>query len=382
MTVDRAYLAGGRIGEARAALAALNARIMALFEAAGAMRVEPTALHAADALLDVYGEDLRGRAFTVEEPDGRELFLRPDFTVPVLQLHLAARAAPARYAYLGPVWRRQAAGSARPTEYLQAGIEVYGEDPAEADADVFALTLRALTEGGVPAPEIVTGDLGLIIALLDAVPMAQARRAALRRHFWRPRRFHALLERYAAAPLAPTPVRAALLAASAEPARVAAMAEAAGALVGARGVEEIAARAAALAADAAEPPLAREHAALLDAALAVEAPAADAHAALADMAAAGGCAIGPALDRFARRLDALTARGVDAARLPFRAATARNLEYYDGFVFEMTAPDRPDLPPLAGGGRYDGIATALGAAAPEPAVGAIVRPEALMAATC
>ena len=40
MAVYRAYLAGGRVGEARTALAALNARIMALYEAAGAMRVE------------------------------------------------------------------------------------------------------------------------------------------------------------------------------------------------------------------------------------------------------------------------------------------------------------------------------------------------------
>jgi ATP phosphoribosyltransferase regulatory subunit len=71
---------------------------------------------------------------------------------------------------------------------------------------------------------------------------------------------------------------------------------------------------------------------------------------------------------------------VAAEALPFRAGAARSLEYYDGFVFEMAAPGRPDLPPLAGGGRYDGIARALGHAAPQPAVGAVVRPEALMAA--
>jgi ATP phosphoribosyltransferase regulatory subunit len=87
-----------------------------------------------------------------------------------------------------------------------------------------------------------------------------------------------------------------------------------------------------------------------------------------------------ALDRFARRLDALARRGVEAAALPFRAATARTLEYYDGFVFEMSAPGRPDLPPLAGGGRYDGIARALGAGESGPAVGGVVRPEALRAA--
>ncbi len=376
MAADRAYIAGGRVGAARAALAALTARIMALFEGAGCMRVEPAALHPAAALLDVYGEDLRARAFTVEGDDGAELFLRPDFTAPVFQLHMAARAEPARYSYLGPVWRRQPAGSGRPTEYLQAGLEIFGEDAAEADADGFALAREALAAGGVARPKVVTGDLGVIIAMLDAIPMPPRRRAALKRHFWRPRRFHALLKRYAAPARPPSALRAQALAA---PETAPALAAAAGSWVGARTPEEVSARLAALAEDAAAPPLAQAHAALLDAALAVEGSAAAAHKGLTALAAEAGVDIAPALDRFARRLDALARRGVDAHALPVRAATARALVYYDGFVFEMAAPDRPDLPPLAGGGRYDGIGRALGHGR-VPAVGAMVRPEALMAA--
>lgn len=378
MAVDRAYLAGGRVGEARAQLAALNAAIMARFEAAGAMRVEPAALHPAGAMLDVYGEDLRSRAFTVEEPDGGELVLRPDFTVPVVQLHLTARAAPARYAYLGPVWRRQPPDSGRPAEYLQAGLEIFGEDPAEADATVFTLVRDAVAEAGITAPQVVTGDLGIAVAILDATPMPDHRRAALKRHFWRPARFQALLRRYAAPTPAPSPTRAALLA---EPEGLAAAVAAAGRFVGARSLAEIEARLAMLSLDAAVPPLRADSAALIDAAFAVEAPSDMALARLRDLAQAAGLDIAAALDRFARRLDALARRGVDPAALPFRATTARTLEYYDGFVFEMAASDRPDLPPLAGGGRYDGIARALGAGEAVPAVGAMIRPEALMAAT-
>ncbi len=380
MAADRAYLLGGRVGPARARLAALTARIMARFEGAGCARVDVAALHPADALLDVYGEDLRGRAFVVEQHGGPELFLRPDFTVPVLQLHRAAQAEPARYAYLGPVWRRQAPGSSRPTEFLQAGLEIYGEDAAGADAEIFALLAAALADGGVTAPQVVTGDLGVIIAILDATPMPPARRAALKRHFWRPARFQALLHRYAAPAPAPSAARAALLAAADDAEAVAALALSAGAFVGARSLDEVAARAAALAGDARAAPIPADCARLLDAALAVDAPAAEAHARLGDLCAAAGVDIAPALDRFARRLDALARRGVDAGGLRFRAATARTLEYYDGFVFEMAAPNRPDLPPLAGGGRYDGIARALGATQAAAAVGGVVRPEALLAA--
>lgn len=381
MAVDRAYLAGGRVGEARAALAALNARIMGLFEAQGAMRVEPAALQPAGAMLDVYGEDLRGRAFTVEDDEGTEMVLRPDFTVPVVQLHLAARAAPARYAYLGPVWRRQPPGSGRPAEYLQAGLEIFGEQAAEADATVFALTREALALGGVTAPTVVTGDLGIAVAILDAIPMPSQRRAALKRHFWRPARFQALLKRHAAPPPQPSRARAALLA---EPEGLAGAVAAAGRFVGARSLGEIEARLTVLAQDAQAAPLPAESAAAIDAAFAVEGPSDKALARLTDIAAGAGLDIGTALERFARRLDALARHGVEPSALPFRAAQARSLEYYDGFVFEMAAPDRPDLPPLAGGGRYDGIARALGADEASPAVGAMVRPEAVMAAggTC
>jgi ATP phosphoribosyltransferase regulatory subunit len=378
MPIDRAYIAGGRVGDARARLAALNDALMARFEAAGAERVDPAALQPAGALLDVYGEDLRGRAYTVEDGDGTERVMRPDFTVPVMQLHLASGGGPGRRAYLGPVWRRQPPGSSRPAEHLQAGVELIGEAGPEADATVFVLIQEALAEGGVEAPRVVTGDLGVVIALLHATPMPPARRAALRRHFWRPARFQSLLRRYAA-PSAPppSPSRAPLLA---DAGRVDDAIAAAGEFVGARRPAEIRARLAALAEDAVAAPVPADCAAAIEAALKVEGPAASAHAALSDIARGAGLDIAPALDRLAGRLDALDARGVDPATLPFRAATARTLEYYDGFVFEMAAPGRDNLPPLAGGGRYDGIAAALGAPTPIPAVGAMIRPEALLAA--
>ena len=70
--------------------------------------------------------------------------------------------------------------------------------------------------------------------------------------------------------------------------------------------------------------------------------------------------------------------------MSFDAAFGRNLEYYEGFVFEITAPadsgKQSDLPPLAGGGRYDAMTQRLGAAQPIPAVGGMIRPEALLAA--
>lgn len=367
----RAYLDGGRIGEGLDRLSSYRARVAARFAEAGAVLVEPATLQPADILLDLYGEDIRARAYVVHDPVEGEMALRPDFTVPVARVHMEDGADPARYAYEGLVWRRQDPGSTRPAEFLQAGIELIGgADPAADEAEVFTLIRDAL-EGAEAAP--VTGDLGIVFAAIDALATSETRRAALRRHVWRPARFHALLDRYAAPP-APSAARVALLAAD-EAGRRAAIADA-GKFTGARTDDEILARLDVLAEEAATPPLAAEDKAMVEAVLAVKGPSVAALTRLRNLCPA---AMAPALDRMERRLAALAARGVDVEALPFDAAFGRSLEYYDGFVFEFRSA-APGLPPLGGGGRYDALTAILGRGDGSTAVGAIVRPEAVLAA--
>ena len=82
-------------------------RLRARFEAAGAMPVEADVLQPAATLLDLYGEDIRARAYVTADPLRGEQMLRPDFTVPVVQMHMANGAEPARYTYAGEVFRKQ-----------------------------------------------------------------------------------------------------------------------------------------------------------------------------------------------------------------------------------------------------------------------------------
>ncbi len=375
MVSDRAYLKGARIGAGLERLQAEVARLIALFEGAGAILVEPEALQPAAVLLDLYGEEIRASAFTAAD-DKAEMMLRPDFTVPIVRLHMDAGADPARYAYCGPVWRKQEAGSKKAREYLQAGFEVFESgDPAKTDAEVMALFARALE--GAPV-EFVTGDMGLALAAIDSLATSPARKGALRRHVWRPAKFHALLRRYGVEHRGLTERRAPLILARDEN-RLAEMAAVAGPAIGLRSLEDIDARAERLAVEAATPELGAEEVALLEAVLAVEAPSGEALARYRDLAAEMP-GLAPAVDRFAARLDALDAAGLDAGALPFQASFGRTaLEYYDGFVFGAVAPGRADLPAIANGGRYDALTRVLGRGRSIPAVGAIIRPEALVA---
>ena len=347
---------------------AIGAEVRSLtdgFVAAGAQPVTADILQPADTLLDLYGEDIRGRAYVTSDPLRGEMMLRPDFTVPVVQMHMAARTDPARYTYAGPVFRKQETDETRAVEYAQVGFEVFdGADPAGADADVFVAVAQALT--GLPV-RAATGDLGILMAAVRGLNTTDARKAALVRHIWRPRRFRALLDRFGGR-TAPPASRVALLNA-ADPF------EAAGTPAGLRSRAEVETRIAALRADAAAAPISEQELGLLDRLLDLNDTmpnVLDRLRAIADQMPS----IAAAVDRMAARQDALSARGVDVARLDFATSFGRTtMEYYDGFVFGFTATGRDDLPPVATGGRYDALTAQLGQGPAQPAVGGVVRPD-------
>ena len=349
---------------ARADILALAAQLRAGFEAAGAVPVETPILQPADTLLDLYGEEIRARAYTATDALRGEQMMRPDFTVPVVQMHMSQGAEPARYTYAGEVFRRQEHDPDRANEYIQVGYEVFDRtDPAQADAEVFSLIAQALD--GLPARP-ATGDIGILKAAVQGLHTTRARKDMLLRHIWRPRRFRTLLDRYAAA-ARPAPARAALFDA-ADPF------VGAGAEIGLRSRAEIVHRLRELRDEAETPPMSAHELAGIDALLAVRETAPFALQQLRDIAV-DLPAITPALDGLESRLTALAGRGIDVDDLEFEASYGRtSMEYYDGFVFGFSVLGRPDLPPVATGGRYDALTRQLGQGAEIPAVGAVLRP--------
>ena len=342
----------------------MAARLRARFEAAGAVPVECAVLQPAEMLLDLYGEDIRTRAYVAPDPVRGEVMLRPDFTVPVVQMHMAEGAEPARYTYSGEVFRRQEEHPERASEYLQVGFEVFDRvDPAASDAEVFGLFAEVLSPYGLRA---VTGDIGILTAAVLGLQTTARRRAALMRHIWRPRRFRALLDRYAGR-VPPPPTRVALLEADDPFAGGVPM-------IGMRSMGEIRERIAALRADAEEPPLAEGQVSLLESLLAVSETCPFALEHLRDLAVDMPSIFG-AVERFEARCEALAQRGVAVDSLAFEASHGRSsMEYYDGFVFGFVSETRPDWPPVASGGRYDALTRQLGQGREIPAVGGVIRP--------
>lgn len=340
-------------------------RLRQLFEARDAIVVEADVLQPADTLLDLYGEDIRGRSYLTQDPIRGEMVLRPDFTVPVVQMHMQSHADPARYTYAGKVFRKQDNDPDRANEFVQVGYEVFdGANPALADAEVFAAIRDAL--GDLPL-RAATGDIGILMAAVAGLQTSDARKAALARHIWRPRRFRTLLDRFGGRSPVP-PTRAALLAA-ADPFATA------GPDIGKRTRREVEDRIAALRDDAALPPISGDELALLDTLMGLRETCTHVLSQLRDIAV-DMPAIGPAVQRLSERLDALSDFGVDVAALEFEGSYGRtSLEYYDGFVFGFYAAEDPGLPPVATGGRYDALTARLGDGVAVPAVGGVIRPD-------
>ena len=344
-------------------------RLLAAFREAGAEPVETDILQPAETLLDLYGEDIRARAYVTADPLRGEMMLRPDFTVPVVQMHMAHGAEPARYCYLGEVFRKQDSPSPRASEYLQVGYEVFARAaPETSEAEVFDLFDRLLAPLKLTA---AMGDIGLLVAAVQGLPTSERRRKALLRHVWRPRRFRALLDRFSGCVPMPAP-RLKLIEALAgtDPET---LIETAGPMIGLREAAEIAARARALVEDARTPPIPADHADRIDDLLRLSAPAPQALDRLRELGIEMP-AIRPAIDRLETRFEALESQGVRLSRVTFEAALGRaTMEYYDGFVFSFRAPD-PGLPPVASGGRYDALTRVLGQGRSIPAVGGVIRP--------
>ncbi|MDO5529202.1 MAG: ATP phosphoribosyltransferase regulatory subunit [Paracoccus sp. (in: a-proteobacteria)] len=335
----------------------IGQRLLSAFRAAGAVEIAPDILLPAGTLLDLYGEDIRARAYVTSDPIRGEVMLRPDFTVPVVRAHMDGGAEPARYCYLGEVFRKQDHGDARPeqlrdNEYLQAGFELFSRDPG-ADAEIFALFYRILAPYDLRP---VMGDMGLLTAAVAALPLSQARRRALAHHLWRPRRLSRLLSRYSR----PAPARE--------------FAETDAPWTGMRSGAEMEARIASLRAEPDEPPLPAEWSDRLARLFSVDAPAPEALEML-DALAAEINAIAPPLARLRARIEAIAVQGIDPGAVRLSASHGqREMEYYDGMTFSFRAESRPDWPPIASGGRYDAMTRMLGQGREIPAVGGIIRP--------
>ena len=350
--------------------------LIASYERTGYGRVDPAILQPAEPFLDLSGEDIRRRMYLTTDANGAELCLRPDFTIAVSRDYLASTEAgkAAAFCYLGPVFRQQDGGAG---ELIQAGVESFGrKDIAAADAEIFALALEATSLYGIDAPDIRMGDVGLFIALVDALKIAPVWKRRLIKDFNRAGRLTQDLDMLMRQSAQSRTEYAGVLAAltNSDPAAARALVTdllsiAGITAVGGRTVGEIADRFLEQATLNEGSGLPQEIRAQIERFLGITGDPDNSLAALRALARDAKLDINAALDLFESRTGFLAARGVDVGRIKFSTRFGTSLDYYTGFEFRLHDPQGRSELPLAAGGRYDNLMTRLGSKAQIPAVG-------------
>jgi len=337
--------------------------LKALLSEADYTFVEPPIIHDARVFVELAGEDLRRRLFLTNAPDGTELALRPDYTIPVCRAHLDGGPGGRRadYAYLGPVFRQRPGESG---EFLQAGIESLGRtDRAAADADVLALAVAATGLFGVKRKTIRIGDQALFTEILDALDLSAPWRRRLARTFGDPARLRMLIAKASnGSDVSPDTDRKT---ARREAQRL--LSQSGLGTIGSRSADEIADRVVEKAALAHG--IGSRAQITLELFLGIQGSPSSALKSLRDLARRQHLDIDKAVDRFEKRIDAISKRDVDVDELTFAADFGRRLDYYTGFVFEIHDPRRRDGRQIVGGGRYDRLLSLIGHGRSVPAVG-------------
>ena len=339
-------------------------RLAVVFEATGAEVVELDFLQISNVLLDLYGEDIRGRAFITNDPVYGEMMLRPDFTIPIVEQHMANSVSTARYTYCGKVFRRQEEFPDRPREFLQVGYEIFdGANTEKADAEVFLLVNEALN--GIPI-RIATGDIGILMAAVRSLSTTETRKKALLRHIWRPQRFRTLLNQFSGLSSKPHPTQDVE-----DYNKIIDKFE----IIGSRNVQEIKERLLKLKLESEIDPIDPEEVKILDDILSLKDTCTVALSYL-EKVSKKMRGIEKTVESFAKRLDFLAHNGINVDLLDFEGSYGRtSMEYYDGFVFGFYSETYKDLAPVATGGRYDALTERMGQGKKIPAVGAVLRPD-------
>lgn len=181
--------------EEAAELRTITDALTSLFMESGYGEVRTPALEYTDVLARGILGDV-APSYRLVDDRGAWLELRSDMTVPLARVaatRYPGHDGPLRFWYTETAYRPVPALQGRSRELLQSGVELFGVEGAEGDAEVLALTARALERTGLPGARLVVGDARLSETILagagvDADTIAAAHHALVNGD-------HVLLER-------------------------------------------------------------------------------------------------------------------------------------------------------------------------------------------
>ncbi len=350
-----------------------------LAEFGGAWRDLPI-LMPAETILEMTGEALRPRLYFTQSPDGRELCLRPDLTIPAaIQFIENAEIGAQKYLCSGKVFRADGSGNINAHEINQLGIEYFGdEDLLNAEYSVLKSVYEACKSVSEAPFYFEFSDASLIAKIIQSAQIDKVWKGYLLDVAGE---INELTKRLDFAVLNEKPAPSALAKSMIEISENEAI-ESVEEILGiaklkthnSRNAKDIAQRMRQKAKRALAPPLDSQFAKALKAIINVKNRPLMAISQITQLAERIGIDLGDwensQLEKFAKLFQAskeIYENGV------FVGAKAGRFEYYDGFTFDIHFKDNEDMP-FVSGGRYDGLISVLSnGQKASRAIGAVIR---------
>lgn len=308
---------------------------------------------------------------------GRELALRPEHTASIVRMYVdqfQSEPLPIRLAYAGPVFRYENPQAGRSRQFTEFGCELIGTNGLVADVETINLALDCLAELGVSRPHLVLGHIGIIIGFLEGLQLDQLAQDWL---LWRMERLQRGEEHPSATPsyLVNAPATAdgddALNSAldGLDQQAIVRLLHQSGVNFtnGSRTPEEIVAGLFAKRRRGYDQERLANALAFVSRLTQLTGPPEATLGPLRELAASQGLDTAP-LDEIEQIVSLLGTTRHDPPDITINIGMGRGLRYYTGILFEVY-PDRSSDRQLCGGGRYDDLATNLGARHPVPAAG-------------
>ena len=382
---------------------AVQRRLAGYIRQYGYQMLDAPALEPTELFLRKSGGALAARMYSFTDPGSNAVSLRPEFTASVMRHYLesagespgadagAARSAVARRQYAGPVFRYDPDNVAASGQFTQIGAELIGVAGIDADAELLTLAAGAVASLGINDYRLRLADLAVLDSVLDTVGLSERARSLIVANMNRIGdsagradllRRAAELRIVAGGDLLPEEANLAAAVAGLPDAEAKAVLAgfmrwrnaAAGATLGQRTPGEIIDRLLHKLRGGDDPDALRRGLALAGRLAGVSGAPADAVPRLQAVAADAG-ARPEAVNRLGELAALVAAEPVLRGHLVINFALARGIAYYNGIIFDLVAGGASRTGPaaagvvLGGGGRYDGLARALGAARATPALG-------------
>lgn len=145
--------------------------IRSVFEKYNYQNIETPTIEYFDVFSSDIGTTPSNELYKFFDRDGNTLVLRSDFTPSVaraVSMHFPEEDMPVRLCYEGSTFINTAELQGRLKESTQMGVELIGDESAEADAEIIALTCEIILASGIREFQVSVGEVDFFKAIAES----------------------------------------------------------------------------------------------------------------------------------------------------------------------------------------------------------------------